>query len=107
MRTIQEVPELAGVLECIQGDSETGEALIENADIVVFTGSVENGRKVAEACARRFIPVFLELWREKHGHRHRNRGFGAGCQSDPAWRYIWHRPGVLLGGTDLFSSIST
>jgi acyl-CoA reductase-like NAD-dependent aldehyde dehydrogenase len=61
MRSIGEAPELSGVLECIQGDSETGEALIENVDIVAFTGSVENGRKVAEACARRFIPVFLEL----------------------------------------------
>ena len=26
-----------------------------------FTGSVATGRKVAEACARRFIPAFLEL----------------------------------------------
>jgi succinate-semialdehyde dehydrogenase / glutarate-semialdehyde dehydrogenase len=61
MRTIEEVPELAGVLRYIVGDGRTGEALIENVDVVNFTGSVPNGRKVAEACARRFIPCMLEL----------------------------------------------
>lgn len=61
MDCIQQVPELAGVLHYVVGDGETGQALIENVDIVCFTGSVTTGRKVAEACARRFIPVFLEL----------------------------------------------
>ncbi|MDX2222315.1 MAG: aldehyde dehydrogenase family protein [Rhodospirillaceae bacterium] len=61
METIQSVPELAKVLTYVVGDGETGQALIENVDIVCFTGSVATGRKVAEACARRFIPVFLEL----------------------------------------------
>lgn len=61
METILEVPELANVLTYVVGDGQTGEAIIENADIVNFTGSVPNGRKVAEACARRFIPAILEL----------------------------------------------
>ena len=61
MQTIQEVPELAKVLTYVVGDGETGQEIINNVDILVFTGSVPNGRKVAEACARRFIPVFLEL----------------------------------------------
>jgi acyl-CoA reductase-like NAD-dependent aldehyde dehydrogenase len=61
MQTIQEVPELARVLAYVVGDGETGQDIITNADIVVFTGSVPNGRKVAEACARRFIPAYLEL----------------------------------------------
>lgn len=61
METIREVPELAAVLTYVLGDGETGQAIIENADIVNFTGSVPNGRKVAEACARRFIPSILEL----------------------------------------------
>ena len=61
METIQKVPELAKVLTYVVGDGETGQNLIANADIVCFTGSVPTGRKVAEACARRFIPVFLEL----------------------------------------------
>ena len=61
METIQAVPELAGVLLFVEGDGSTGAAIVENVDIVNFTGSVANGRKVAEACARRFIPAILEL----------------------------------------------
>jgi acyl-CoA reductase-like NAD-dependent aldehyde dehydrogenase len=61
MRTIREVPELAEVLTYVVGDGETGQDVIHNADIVVFTGSVPNGLKVAEACARKFIPAYLEL----------------------------------------------
>lgn len=61
MRTIAEVPELASVLTYVVGDAQTGQDIIQNVDILCFTGSVPNGRKVAEACAKRFIPVFLEL----------------------------------------------
>jgi succinate-semialdehyde dehydrogenase/glutarate-semialdehyde dehydrogenase len=61
MQTIRETPELAEVLLFVVGDGETGQAVVENVDIVNFTGSVPNGRKVAEACARRFIPSILEL----------------------------------------------
>ena len=61
METIRAVPELAEVLLFVEGDGETGAAIVENVDIVNFTGSVANGRKVAEACARRFIPAILEL----------------------------------------------
>jgi acyl-CoA reductase-like NAD-dependent aldehyde dehydrogenase len=61
METIREVPELAAVLTYVVGDGETGQAIVENSDIINFTGSVPNGRKVAEACARRFIPSILEL----------------------------------------------
>jgi acyl-CoA reductase-like NAD-dependent aldehyde dehydrogenase len=61
MRTIAEVPGLASVLTFVVGDAETGQDIIQNVDILCFTGSVSNGRRVAEACARRFIPTFLEL----------------------------------------------
>jgi succinate-semialdehyde dehydrogenase / glutarate-semialdehyde dehydrogenase len=61
MESIHEVPELAGVLSYVLGDGKTGEAIVENVDIVNFTGSVTNGRRVAEAAARRFIPCILEL----------------------------------------------
>jgi len=61
MQAIAEVPELARVLTFVLGDALTGQALIDHVDIVNFTGSVPNGRKVAEACARRFIPAMLEL----------------------------------------------
>jgi acyl-CoA reductase-like NAD-dependent aldehyde dehydrogenase len=61
METIRAVPELAGVLTFIAGDGQTGQQLIQQADMVCFTGSVPNGRKVAVACAERLIPAYLEL----------------------------------------------
>ncbi len=61
MASIGRFPELAGVLAFIEGDGPTGTALIEQADMICFTGSVATGRKVAEGCARRLIPCCLEL----------------------------------------------
>ncbi|MFS0518830.1 aldehyde dehydrogenase family protein [Nostoc sp. UIC 10607] len=55
------VPELRDVLTFVEGAGATGSDLIENVDLVCFTGSVATGRKVAEAAAKRFIPAFLEL----------------------------------------------
>jgi len=52
----------ADLYQVIQGDGETGAALIEaGVDKVSFTGSVATGRKVGEACGRNLIPVTLEL----------------------------------------------
>jgi acyl-CoA reductase-like NAD-dependent aldehyde dehydrogenase len=59
--SIVEIPELAAVFQFVLGDGATGAALVEQSDLISFTGSVGNGRKVAEACARRFIPCELEL----------------------------------------------
>jgi acyl-CoA reductase-like NAD-dependent aldehyde dehydrogenase len=51
-----------GVLELVQGGAEVGTALVEaGVDVVVVTGSVATGRKVAVACAERLIPCSLEL----------------------------------------------
>ncbi len=54
-------PELAGVFRFLPGDGQTGAAVIERVDALAFTGSVRTGRLVAQACAERFIPAFLEL----------------------------------------------
>src|SRR4029079_9356068 len=43
------------------GLGETGQALIDEADMVMFTGSTETGRKVMERAARTLTPVALEL----------------------------------------------
>lgn len=52
----------ADLYQVVQGDGQTGAALIESGvDKVSFTGSVATGRRVAEACARRLIPFTLEL----------------------------------------------
>ncbi|HHQ14407.1 MAG TPA: aldehyde dehydrogenase family protein, partial [Chromatiales bacterium] len=61
MASIRQFPELASVFRFVAGDGQTGAELIENVDAVAFTGSVKTGRIVAEACAKRFIPSFLEL----------------------------------------------
>jgi succinate-semialdehyde dehydrogenase/glutarate-semialdehyde dehydrogenase len=54
-------PQLNGIFRVIIGDGQTGATLVENVDIIAFTGSVATGRKVAEAAARNFIPALLEL----------------------------------------------
>lgn len=61
VESIKEVPELAAVFQYVVGDGQTGQQLIQCVDTVCFTGSVTNGRRVAEACAARFIPAFLEM----------------------------------------------
>lgn len=61
MRAIAQVPELAAVLAYAEGDGATGAALVDAVDIVVFTGSVPTGRKVAAQAAARFIPAILEM----------------------------------------------
>lgn len=61
MDTIRAVPELAEVFTFITGDGQTGQQLIQRIDMLCFTGSVPNGRKVAVACAERLIPAYLEL----------------------------------------------
>jgi acyl-CoA reductase-like NAD-dependent aldehyde dehydrogenase len=50
-----------GVFQVAVGRADTAEALIDNVDMVMFTGSTPTGRKVAERAARRLIPASLEL----------------------------------------------
>ncbi len=55
-------PELAGLVECVQGDGALGAHLVEgDLDLVVFTGSVKTGKSIAAICAPRLIPCSLEL----------------------------------------------
>lgn len=50
------------VLTVVEGDGETGAALVDaGVDKISFTGSVRTGRKVGEACGRNLIPCTLEL----------------------------------------------
>jgi len=51
-----------GVLEVIQGPGPLGELLLdERIDLLIFTGSVEVGRRLAARAGERLIPVALEL----------------------------------------------
>ncbi|HEY7455742.1 MAG TPA: aldehyde dehydrogenase family protein [Solirubrobacterales bacterium] len=49
------------VFDCVHGTGATGEALIDNADFVQFTGSDRTGRKVMARAAETLTPVSLEL----------------------------------------------
>jgi acyl-CoA reductase-like NAD-dependent aldehyde dehydrogenase len=50
-----------GVMHVATGRGATGAALIDHADMIMFTGSVETGRKVGAACGERLKPCSLEL----------------------------------------------
>ncbi len=50
------------LLQVVIGEGPAGVALIDSAiDKLIFTGSVATGKRVAEAAARRLLPVVLEL----------------------------------------------
>lgn len=61
LREALEEAGLGEVFALVTGAGATGQAVIEASDQICFTGSVATGRKVGEACARRFIPASLEL----------------------------------------------
>jgi acyl-CoA reductase-like NAD-dependent aldehyde dehydrogenase len=49
------------VLDSVTGAGETGAAVVDAVDMVMFTGSVATGRRVAVRAAERLIPCSLEL----------------------------------------------
>lgn len=59
--SIKAVDELAQVFAVVTGDGSTGAALVDEVDMICFTGSVATGRKVAIQAAQNFIPACLEL----------------------------------------------
>ncbi|WP_028655461.1 aldehyde dehydrogenase family protein [Nocardioides sp. J54] len=50
-----------GVFNVVTGTGATGSALVDEVDMVMFTGSTATGRKVAAQAAQRLVPVSLEL----------------------------------------------
>jgi succinate-semialdehyde dehydrogenase/glutarate-semialdehyde dehydrogenase len=51
-----------GLLAIVTGDGSTGAALVDaGVDKIMFTGSVNTGKRVAEAAAKHLTPVVLEL----------------------------------------------
>ena len=50
------------LVQILTGGAETGAAVVSGGvDLVVFTGSARNGRRVIEESAKRAVPVILEL----------------------------------------------
>jgi len=60
-KCIKTIPELDSVLCFLPGDGRLGSEIINQVDLVCFTGSVATGKKVAAAAAANFIPGQLEL----------------------------------------------
>ncbi|MCU1494444.1 MAG: aldehyde dehydrogenase [Acidimicrobiaceae bacterium] len=50
-----------GLFQVVAGDAAAGQALIDSADAVSFTGSVKVGKRVVSAAAGRGIPVQAEM----------------------------------------------
>src|SRR5499426_497103 len=49
------------ILQVVNGYGETGGALVDEVDMIAFTGSARTGKVVAERAAKRLVPVSLEL----------------------------------------------
>jgi acyl-CoA reductase-like NAD-dependent aldehyde dehydrogenase len=49
------------VLDCVTGAGATGAAVVDNVDMIQFTGSTATGRKIAARAGERLIPTSLEL----------------------------------------------
>lgn len=52
----------SGLVQCVIGDAQTGEQLIDaGPDLIFFTGGLNTGRAVMQRAARHPVPVILEL----------------------------------------------
>lgn len=49
------------LVQVVFGSAATGEALVDCADMIAFTGSVATGKRVMRRAAERLVPVSLEL----------------------------------------------
>jgi succinate-semialdehyde dehydrogenase / glutarate-semialdehyde dehydrogenase len=58
---ITEVPGLHNVFAYTEGDGTVGASLVNNCDLICFTGSTATGQKVYDAASKKMIPVFLEM----------------------------------------------
>ena len=58
---IKSIPELNKVFKLVRGGAEAGKEVVNQADVICFTGSVATGQSISRRCAERFIPAFLEL----------------------------------------------
>lgn len=59
IRQVPQIPE--NLFQVIPAKGSEGEGLLEEADMVLFTGSVATGRRVYQKAAERKIPCVLEL----------------------------------------------
>jgi acyl-CoA reductase-like NAD-dependent aldehyde dehydrogenase len=61
-KLFQSVPELSPFVRFVHGDGRVGEMMVKaQPDLIFLTGSVQTGRKVAQAAAETLTPCFFEL----------------------------------------------
>jgi acyl-CoA reductase-like NAD-dependent aldehyde dehydrogenase len=60
-RALRECGVPNGVFQVATGRGDTGAALVDEADVIMFTGSTATGRKVLERAARTLTPASVEL----------------------------------------------
>ncbi len=99
--SVRAVPELAAVFDFVTGDAETGKAVIDNVDVLCFTGSVPTGRKIAVHCAERLIPSYLELGGKDPVIVTASADLERAATAVLRGAVHAKRHGVLLGGTHL------
>jgi acyl-CoA reductase-like NAD-dependent aldehyde dehydrogenase len=51
----------ADVFQVVVGRGDVGEALVDTADMIFFTGSQRTGRRIGARCGERLVPCVLEL----------------------------------------------
>lgn len=52
----------SGLIQVVSGDGEVGESLVAGGpDMILFTGSVDTGKRIQAEAAKRLIPTILEL----------------------------------------------
>jgi acyl-CoA reductase-like NAD-dependent aldehyde dehydrogenase len=60
-RTILAVPGLQKILLFTPGDASVGALMVNEVDLVCFTGSINTGKKVALAASKKLTPVLMEI----------------------------------------------
>ena len=90
-----------GVFQVATGRGETGAALVDAVDFVMFTGSVETGKKVMAQAAQTLTPVEPRARRQGPDDRARRRRPRAGRERRRLLRAQQLGPGLHLGRADL------
>jgi aldehyde dehydrogenase family protein len=86
------------VLDAVFGFGETGSALVDVVDYVMFTGSVNTGRRFAAAAAERLIPCSLQRVGKDDDDRLRRRRYRPSRRRRGMERIHLRRPSLHLGG---------
>jgi acyl-CoA reductase-like NAD-dependent aldehyde dehydrogenase len=83
------------------GRGDTGAALVDHVDMIMFTGSTRTGRKVAARAAERLIPVSLELGGKDPMIVCADADLDRAANAAVTWESVKQRPGVHVGRAHL------